>query len=173
MATYFSAILNLPPLSRIRRNHGLEHATLHVLVERHRRRRLAGHSGTGGFWIIGEVETGELESAVRDALQRLRTGEVGLAVHPNCGTNFATAGLLAGGLAALAMLGSGRRLRDQFERLPLAVTLATLALVVAQPLGLLLQETVTTSGNPGLLEIVAVLPKSLGNLPAHRVVTRS
>ena len=28
-------ILNLPILSRIRRNHGLEHATLHVLSRRH------------------------------------------------------------------------------------------------------------------------------------------
>ena len=172
MSQNLNAILNLPTLSSIRRNHALEHATLHVLVERTRRRWLAGHSGTQGFWIIGEVATDELESAAHEALQRLRNGEAGLAVHPNCGTNFATAGLLAGGFAALAMFGSGRRLRDQFERLPTAITLGMLGLVVAQPLGLLLQEKVTTSAQPGTLEIVAVLPKALGSLPAHRVITR-
>ena len=172
MTTNLNAVLNLPPLSSIRRNHALEHATLHVLVERQRRRWLAGHSGTQGFWIIGEVATDDLESAAQEALQRLRNGEASLAVHPNCGTNFATAGLLAGGFAALAMLGSGRRLRDQFERLPLAITLGMLGLVAAQPLGMLLQETVTTSAIPGTLEIVAVLPKTLGSLPTHRVLTR-
>lgn len=172
MTATLSTILATPPISRIRRNHGLEHATLHVLVERQHRRRLAGHSGTKGFWIIGEVSTEELESAVHEALQRLRSGETALAVHPNCGTNLATAGILAGGLAALAMLGTPRRLRDQFDRLPLAITLATLGLVAAQPLGTLLQEQVTTSGIPGALEIVAVLPKTLGGLPAHRVLTR-
>ena len=172
MTQNLNAIFNLPPLSSIRCNHGLEHATLHVLVERQHRRWLVGHSGIQGFWIVGEVATDELESAAHEALHRLRNGEAGLAVHPNCGTNFATAGLLAGGFAALAMLGSGRRLRDQFERLPLAITLGMLGLVAAQPLGLLLQEKVTTSGNPGTLEIVAVLPKALGSLPAHRVITR-
>lgn len=172
MTATLSTVLEIPPISRIRRNHGLEHATLHVLVERQSRRWLAGHSGTQGFWIIGEVATDELESAVHEALQRLRGGEPSLAVHPNCGTNFATAGLLAGGLAALAMLGSGRRLRDQFDRMPLAITLATLGLVAAQPLGMLLQETVTTSGNPAALEIVAVLPRKFAGLPAHRVLTR-
>ncbi len=172
MTQNLNAILNLPPLSSIRRNHALEHATLHVLAERQRRRWLVGHSGTQGFWIIGEVATDDLESAAHEALQRLRNGEAGLAVHPNCGTNFATAGLLAGGFAALAMLGSGRRLRDQFERLPTAITLGMLGLVVAQPLGLLLQEKVTTSAQPGTLEIVSVLPKALGSLSAHRVITR-
>jgi hypothetical protein len=107
MTTNLSAVLELPPLSSIRCNHALEHATLHVLVERQHRRWLVGHSGIHGFWIVGEVATDELESAVHEALQRLRNGEASLAVHPNCGTNFATAGLLAGGFAALAMLARG------------------------------------------------------------------
>ena len=172
MTTRLSTWLDFQPLSRIRRNHGLEHATLHVLVERRRRRLLAGHSNLSGFWIIGEVATEELESAVREALQRMRDGEKMLAVHPNCGTNFVVAGVMAGACAALAMFGSGRRLRDQFERLPLAITLATLALIAAQPLGMFLQETITTSGDPGTLEVVEVIPAALGNLQTHRVLTR-
>lgn len=173
MNAYLKTVIESPFIAKIRRNHGLEHATLHVLAERQRRRWLAGHSGPRGFWIVGEIATDELESAVHEALNRLKAGEEVLAVHPNCGTSFATAGLLAGGLAALAMFGSGRRLRDQVERLPVAVTLAIVGLVAAQPLGLLLQQAVTTSGNPGSLEIVAIIPKVVGNLPAHQVITRS
>jgi hypothetical protein len=56
--------------------------------------------------------------------------------------------------------------------MPLAITLATLGLVAAQPLGLAIQESITTSGDPGTLEIVEVIPSTFSNLQAHRVITR-
>ena len=166
------SVLENPVVSRLRRNHGLEHATLHVLSQRKSQRSLAGHSNLKGFWIIGNVDTDEMRSAVDEAMSRLKNGEQELAVHPNCGTNFATAGVLVGGLAALAMFGAGRRFRDKLERIPLAMTLATLALMVAQPLGLLLQGKVTTSPHPGGLEVVDIIPTRRGKLTAHRVVTQ-
>jgi hypothetical protein len=167
----FSELLAYPPISRVRRNHGLEHATLHILAERRQGRPLAGYSDLRGFWIVGEVDTEELKAAVDEALQRLNTGESQLAVHPFCGTNLATAGVLAGGAAALAMFGAGRRTRDKLDRLPLAISLATLALVFAQPLGMTLQRQVTTSGAPGSLRVVRVIPQPRGQIKAHRVLT--
>ena len=160
------------PLSRLQRNHGLEHATLHMLAETHPHLSLAGHSDVGGFWILGNVETDELRSAVDEALQRMRDGEHGLAVHPNCGTNFVATGALAGLAAWTGMLGSGSTTRDKFERLPIVIGLATIALLVGQPLGLLLQARVTTSGVPGDLEVVDIQPSQRGRVRAHRVVTR-
>ena len=53
-------MLKKSPISRIRRNHGLEHATIHVLSEANPRRRLIGRSDYGGFWLLGEVSTEEL-----------------------------------------------------------------------------------------------------------------
>jgi hypothetical protein len=172
LSDVFLSLLNVSPVSRIRRNHGLEHATLHVLADGKPRRPLAGHSDLSGFWIIGDLNADEVQAAVREALQRLRNGEHDLAVHPNCGTNIATSGLLAGGAAALSMLGGGRRWRDKLDRIPLAITLATLALVVAQPLGLLLQEKVTTSGDPENLEILEIISQDRGRIKAHRIVTQ-
>ena len=163
--------LNFAPISRIRRNHGLEHATLHVLAERFPRTALAGHSDLSGFWIVGNVPTEALEAAVREALRRLQKGEHLLAVHPYCGTNFVTSGVLAGGAASLVMLGGSRKLRDNLERIPLAMPLATLVLILAQPLGMLLQARVTTSGQPEGLEILEIIPSQRGSLTAHRVVT--
>ncbi|MBN1145843.1 MAG: hypothetical protein JXA78_01205 [Anaerolineales bacterium] len=168
----FLSLLNVAPLSRIRRNHGLEHATLHVLADGKPRRPLAGHSDLSGFWIIGEVSAEELQAAAGEALRRLQNGEHELAVHPNCGTNIAASGLLAGVAAALGMFGAGRSLRDKLERLPLAVGMATLALILAQPLGLLLQERVTTSGAPLSLEIVEISSNERGRFKAHRVITQ-
>ena len=38
------------------------------------------------------------------------------------------------------MFGAGRRVRDKLDRLPMAVMMATFALILAQPVGLLVQE---------------------------------
>jgi hypothetical protein len=164
--------MNTPWLSRIRRNHGLEHATLHVLSKRFPDKSLAGHSDTKGFWLLGDIPTEEVESAVDEALARLKTGEKSLAVHPNCGTNFATAGTMAGLAGAAAMFRVGPRKRDKLDRLALAATLATLALMMAQPAGLFLQRYLTTSSEPDSLEVLQIIPSRRGRLKAHRIITQ-
>ena len=166
------SVLDYPVLSRIRRNHGLEHATLHILSQRFPRQAMAGHSDTRGFWIVGDVPTEAVQQATQEALQRMRSGEGRLAIHPNCGTNFAASGILASLAAFLAMLGAGNRFRDKLERLPLVATMATLALILAQPLGFYLQERVTTSAEPGSLEVVEIKPSKRGRMVVHRVLTQ-
>jgi len=169
----FEAVLSTPVVARLRRNHGLEHATLHVLAQHNPKRHLAGYSDVAGFWILGDLTTQEVQSAVAEALQRMQAGEKNLAVHPNCGTNFVTSGILASLAAFVALFGAGRRTRDWLERLPLAATLATLALIISHPLGLLIQERVTTSGQPGALQVVKITPSRRGRMQAHRVITQS
>jgi hypothetical protein len=160
------------PISRIRRNHGLEHATIHVLSEANPRRRLIGRSDYGGFWLLGEVNTEELTKAVLTALARLRAGESSLAVHPNCGTNYVTYGVVSGIGAFAALAGAGPKQRDKLERLPLAALLATIGLIVAQPLAFRVQKRLTTSGNPGGLQIESVIRTEVGGRTAHRIKTR-
>ncbi len=166
------SILGAPAISKIRRNHGLEHATLHILSQRFPGIPMAGHSNATGFWLLGDVPTEAVKSAVEEALQRMRAGEHKLAVHANCGTNFVTAGTVAGLAGAIAMFGVGQRFRDKLERLPLAATMATLGLILAQPLGLLLQERFTTSGQPGSLEVIDIQPARRGRITAHHITTR-
>ena len=163
----------VPIISRIQRNHGLEHATLHVLSQRYPERSLAGHSDTGGFWVIGDVAIEDVYESVEEGLSRLRNGEKQLAVHRNCGTNFVTSGVLAGLAAGLAMLGAGRRTRDKLERLPFAMFFATLALIFSQPLGYVLQERVTTSAEPGNLQVIEIITTRKGRMKAHRITTRN
>lgn len=164
-------ILDGQAVSRIRRNHGLEHATLHVISERLPRVSLAGHSDMEGFWIVGNVSTADLIDAAAEALRRLQAGEQELAIHPNCGTNFVASGLIAGVAAWLGMLGGEKGMRSKLERLPMVISLTTIALFVAQPVGLILQARVTTSGQPGNLKISEVVATQRGRYPAHRVLT--
>ncbi|RIK17746.1 MAG: hypothetical protein DCC51_12015, partial [Anaerolineae bacterium] len=92
-------------ISRIRRNHGLEHATIHVLSEGHKRFSAQGNSDHRGFHlnIYGDITEDEVNAAVDEAYRRLRAGEHHLAVHPNCGTVLVTTAALAT-LAAQTML---------------------------------------------------------------------
>ena len=84
-------------IARIRRNHGLEHATIHVLSEGHKRFSAQGNSDHRGFHlnIYGDVTGEEVAAAVAEAHRRLRAGERHLAVHPNCGTVLVTTAMLA------------------------------------------------------------------------------
>lgn len=172
-APFLNPLLESPRLLRVRRNHGLEHASIHVLTEKNPRRSIAGHSDSGGFWLFGNLHLDEAGAAVEEALQRLRAGERQLAVHPNCGTNLVVSGAAAGLFGALSMTGTGNKRSALLERLPLAILLSTVALIAARPLGLRLQEKITTTGDPGNLEILEILQSRRGNLTMHRVETRS
>lgn len=170
-----SQILEWGPFARTRRNHALEHATLQVMAEKTPHLRMAGYSDPRGFWLLGEAETADIEWAAQQALERLNNGEASLAVHPNCGTNLVTTGFLAGGLAWLGMLGAGRSGRDsgrdRFERLPFIITLVTLGILAAQPLGPYLQAHVTTDAATQGMEILSIERSMRGDVPLHRVLT--
>ncbi|MBI3740233.1 MAG: hypothetical protein HY257_00560, partial [Chloroflexi bacterium] len=75
-------ILETPPISIVRRNHGIEHATVHILTARHPNLSLIGRADAQGFFIYGAVKTEELKTAAREAIARLQNGEANLAVHP-------------------------------------------------------------------------------------------
>jgi hypothetical protein len=158
-------------LSRTRRNHGLEHATLNLLAKTNPGKPYAGHSDGGGFWILGEISTEVLSITVGEALGKLNAGQVDLAIHKNCGTNLLVSGFAAGLAGAAGMIGVGKRPRDKFERVPVITLFSVIALIAARPLGPLLQRKVTTSGNPGNLKIYSISKHSLNGTPAHRIKT--
>ncbi|MCL4257786.1 MAG: hypothetical protein KJZ53_04555 [Anaerolineales bacterium] len=163
-------LLDTNAFSRLRRNHGLEHATIHVLSRTHPRVSTAGHSDPGGFWLLGDLSTEAVYTAVEEALARLNAGERNLAIHPNCGTNLVTASVTAGLAGALAF-GTARNDRERLERLPLAILMSLGGLLLARPLGARIQQRVTTSGDPGSLHVVEIRRTQRGRFTAHRVST--
>jgi hypothetical protein len=163
-----TSLLDAPLISETRRNHGLEHATLHILAKRFPGKHMAGHSNPTGFLIFGDVTVEDVADAATEALARLQNGERSLAIHPGCGTNYLVAGAMGGGLAWLSMLGA-RSGRERMGRLLPAIMMATLGFVLAQPVGPLVQERITTSGDPGgmLIEGVYVLRPGLCRVITH------
>lgn len=173
LAERAAPLLLHPSILSIRRNHGLEHATIHILNRR--RYKLSGRSSGSGFVLLGDVPTEQVEHAVREALQRMKAGEHQLAIHPNCGTNLATAGFLATTVAFLGF--AGRGWRKCWERFPTMMILMMAAALLSTPLGMSLQQHFTTEGDIGDLELVSVtrdtlkLPFNGQQLTVHRIVT--
>lgn len=165
-------LLDSPLIQRIRRNHGLEHATVHILNRRYGQLSLVGHSDWNGFTLYGPIDTSEVKQAAHEALRRLREGERDLAVHPRCGTVIVTTGIMTALAAFLAIsIDGGPRQRLRWSSIPGAVLAATFAAILAQPLGLLLQERYTTDGDPGNMEIKRISLKPGANLIIHRIDT--
>ena len=155
----------VPIVSTVRRNHGVEHATIHVLTSRLQNLSMVGHATLDGFNLYGEVETDQVQSAADEALRRLRAGDSRLVIHPNCGTNFATAGMMAGTAAWLASSLGG----STASKLPRIIMASTVALIFALPLGLSVQEYVTTSPLVGDARVLSVERSRRGNMTVHRV----
>jgi hypothetical protein len=160
-------LLDLPLILETRRNHALEHATLHVLA-RTNHGPLAGHSNPTGYFILGDVTTDSLRAAADEARTRLLAGEHDLAIHPGCGTNLAITVGLASTFAWVPL----RRRKSTLGRLallPLALLFAALGFALARQLGPSLQQHVTTEADLGDLQIseIRFIRKGL-----HRVITK-
>ena len=162
----------LAPIRRVRRNHALEHATMHVLSERSRELKLVGRSTLWGFYIYGDVPTKVLLAAVQEGLRRLRGGDWQAAIHPNCGSNLVVAGLLGGFSAFLAFaIRPEKSWWKRLTRLPLASVGAMLGIILSRPLGALLQAHVTTEPAVGDMRIVDVTRQQRGGVIVHHVRT--
>jgi hypothetical protein len=164
-----SELLNAPYILETRRNHALEHATIHILSERFPGRPMAGHSNPTGFVLVGDLPTEHVREAVSEALLRLQNGEYQLAIHEGCGTNYVVTGGLAALFAYAGMSGT-RSNRERLERLPLVMLLSILAYMIGRPLGPALQKNITTQPDPGEMTLVDIYPLSKS---IHRVVTKS
>ncbi|MEW5986422.1 MAG: DUF6391 domain-containing protein [Chloroflexota bacterium] len=152
-------------LSRTRRNHALEHATIHVLSEHHRGFSAQGNSTPQGFFlnIYGNLGDEAIIAAVEEAYTRLKKGEHHLAIHPNCGTVLLTTATMAT-LAAQMAFGLEQRRQKRggtdasvfINGLPGAILAALVSLIVSRPVGMALQAKVTTDAELGNLQVRSV-----------------
>jgi hypothetical protein len=146
----------------LRRNHALEHATIVVMMEREPGRRLNGFSTDDGFFVQGVRSISEVESAAREAMRRLQSGEKRLAIHRNCGTTIVAANLLA---AIFFLVTLGLVLYLGVGNLYLMILGSViLAFALRIPLSLLLQRFVTTDSDLKNAEVGWVEPAQPGDL---------
>lgn len=160
-------IFEFPTYLATRRNHALEHATIHMLARKYSDKNLAGHSNPTGFFLFGDMSTQDIRSAVDEAMSRLRAGERELAVHPGCGTNLSTSMVLPMTLASVPF--QGTRSNRRLLLIPVALMFAVFGYVLSKPLGLWLQRNVTTEADLGSLQVREIIPMRKG---VHRIITK-
>ncbi len=173
LAGLLRPILEQSIVKRIRRNHALEHATIHLLNRQ--RYILSGIASVGGYTIYGDVPDEKVEAAAREALKRLREGQAGLALHPHCGTNLVTAGLMSTSIGAIGFAGSRRS--NFWDRFPIVLLFMMLASFYSLPVGMAVQQYITTESDPGDLQLVAVKRSEMKtpfgkSVVVHTILTR-
>lgn len=159
-------------VTRVRRNHALEHASIHVLSSQYRNKSIIGRSDRRGFFLYTELSLEAVEGGIYQAERRLRSGERHLAIHPNCGTNLLAGGIMSAGAAFLSLQGSkDEELHERFQRLPLAILGAMAGIMLAQPIGSRIQQHITTESNLGSLTVSSVRMIQTGSTKLYRILT--
>ena len=162
-------ILSNRLVARLRRNHALEHATIHVLKKEYQNLGLAGRSTLEGFVLYGNIPTERVLIAAQHALQQLQEGHYELALHADCGTNRVSSGVLAG-LGAFTILSPRRKSWGEWlNRLPLVFVVCTLGVIAGQRLGTILQARLTTNADVGEARIVGIARGQRGSITIHRI----
>ncbi|NOZ71483.1 MAG: hypothetical protein GXP38_06155 [Chloroflexi bacterium] len=160
------SILNYGPIGKTRRSHALEHATIHILSRMRPQISMAGRSSRDGFFIYGDISTETIKQAAQEAIDRMRSGEVQLAIHPNCGTNMLTTAMLT---ASATMLASAGKRRHLLDRIPSGLLGAFAGVIAAQFLGPFLQERLTTNADLGPVQILEIKRREIGRRVVHWV----
>lgn len=169
-AEYKIRVAPIRAAAHIRKNHALEHATIHLLTQSKPGVTFAGYSFIKGYWILGRAELQDIQKAAEMALARLNNGEKGLAIHPNCGTNLAVIGLCTAAAAMVTTLD----MKDDDNALSRFSAYATAGLIGAaagKPLGPKVQERITTDANVKDISIVSINCSSFRGKPAFFVET--
>ena len=161
-------ILDLPLLLETRRNHAVEHATLHILARKYKNMTMGGHSNPTGFYLMGNFTKDDIMTAAAEAMNRIRSGEKELAIHEGCGTNIAASTLLPATFAFIPM-SRARSPTWKLMLVPFAVGLAIFGYFLSKPMGPWLQRNVTTEADLGNMRIVDI---KLVRRGLHRVITK-
>ena len=157
-------------ISHIRKNHAMEHASIHLLSESMPNVTFSGYSFVKGFWILGKAELQDVQKAVEMAYARLKNGESKLAIHPNCGTNLAVIGLCT---AAAAMITTYGEKEDDsaMSNFSAFATAGMLGALAGKPLGPKVQKKITTDPDVRNLTIVSINCSSFRGTPVFFVET--
>lgn len=123
----------------VRRNHAIEHATVHVLEELYGAKMVDGCATTEGFRIRAAVDPVLIFDAAREGLSRLQRGDGALAINRRCATALLVSYFAVGGSLVSLLL-------TTHNVSPLNLALVLILTVAATPkISRVVQRFLTTS----------------------------
>lgn len=142
-----SQIYKIATNPTLRKNHGLEHATVNILEREYGHTNLAGYAEDDGFYILGLDNVWQVEEAARRGIQLLKRGQKDLVIHQKCGTSVTVANFISAVIFLLLLLYTGN-----FSIIYMLVAILA-ANLVGPFLGQIVQKYFTTTGDVGDMEI--------------------
>ena len=142
-------------INQTRRNHALEHATIHLIGRKRPGKAFAGHSNPFGFILVGDANPELVAQTASEAMELLRQGNASLAIHEGCGTNYAISGGLAAVFALLATANTTSN-QQRWSRFPLVMLLSLVAYLIGRSLGPIVQKKTTTNPHLGQTRLLSV-----------------
>ena len=132
---------------KLRKNHGLEHATINILEKEYGYNDLAGYAEEDGFYIMGVNNTVYVEEAARKGLRLMQKGKEELAIHKRCGTSMTVANFLSAIIFLSLLFSSGH-----FSILNMIIAII-IANLVGPYIGQIVQRKFTTTSKVKEMEI--------------------
>ncbi|MBM3935293.1 MAG: hypothetical protein FJ319_13530 [SAR202 cluster bacterium] len=151
----------------VRRNHGLEHGTVAVLLERGARPPMGGIALPNGYLIFGKLSQEDVNDAAGEALDRMQSGERELAVSPYCGTNM----LIGAFIGAVVAMFLTRKSRASGLKLAAFTSAMLWSTILSRPVGAVVQRHLTTSGDESGVRINGVRRLGAAGMGVHHVST--
>ena len=133
--------------SKLKKNHGLEHATINILEKEYGYTKLAGYAEENGFYIMGVNNTAYVEEAAKKGLELMKKGKNNLAIHKRCGTSMTVANFISAVIFLLLLFTSG-----YFSLLNMIIAIL-IANLIGPYLGQLIQQKFTTTSQVKEMEI--------------------
>lgn len=144
-----SQIYHIATNPSLRKNHGLEHATVNILEKEYGFRNLAGYAEESGYYIIGADNTWVVEEAARKGLHLMKSGYGELAIHKRCGTSMTVANFISAIIFLLLLFYTGH---FSIFNMLIAVILANL---IGPYFGQIIQKYFTTTADVRDMEIIS------------------
>ncbi|MGM0436829.1 MAG: DUF6391 domain-containing protein [Bacillota bacterium] len=132
---------------KLRKNHGLEHATINILEKEYGYNDLAGYAEEDGFYIMGVNNNIYVEEAARKGLNLMKNGKNELAIHKRCGTSMTVANFLSAIIFLFLLFTSG-----YFSILNMIIAIVV-ANLIGPYLGQIVQRKFTTTSEVKEMEI--------------------
>ena len=139
-------------IAHIRKNHAMEHATIHLLTQALPNVSFGGWSFVKGFWILGKAELQDVQKAAEMAYARLNNG------------------LCTAGAAMITTLGTDED-EDRITKFSAFLTAGMIGALAGRPLGPKVQEKITTDSDVSSLSIVSISCSSFRGTPAFFIQT--
>lgn len=151
----------------IRKQHGREHATVAVMLERGARPPLGGNATPGGFFVYSRESTEFVTAAAEEGVRRLQTRQPELAVSPYCGTNILVGAVIA---VAVSVLVRGRS-KSFLRRISSMLLGVVVSQFLRRPIGEMLQRHVTTLPHSNGIVVNQVKALRVGAITIHWINT--